>query len=89
MELYRQTGKPGHYYTGKTYTKDFDLHRGDIVEFHQPGGCWGVGVVRSADFWTPETGWYIELDVDEGNVGYGYYQWKQGVEGGTVEKISP
>jgi hypothetical protein len=58
-----------------------------------PGSC--EGTVLSADNWnsggTKPDNWYIELEKDKASgygwrTGYGY--WKQGEDGGTVEKLS-
>jgi hypothetical protein len=63
--------------------------------FDSFGAGWGEGVVLSAHNAQWDTNkppnWYIELEKDkvEGRnwtTGYGY--WKQGQDGGTVEKLS-
>jgi len=78
------------------YTKTFDLIPGDRIRITIPGQDpwtkgWGEGIVITANFWDSETGWYITLNKDKVDpnsnweLGYGY--WKQGVDGGKVEKI--
>ena len=77
----------------KNFTKDFDLVKGDKIKVTAQG-CEIFGTVLTAYFWGKKDGWYIEYMIDEqasfrpsrfsGNYGY----WKQGCDGGTVEKIT-
>lgn len=77
------------------FKKEFELVPGDKIRITIPTASdpfpagWGEGSVISAKFYGEDEGWYIELDkynVSPGwQTGYGY--WKQGYDGGYVEKI--
>lgn len=78
------------------YTKTFDLIPGDRVRITMSRedpftAGWAEGVILTAHFWGPEDGWFIEFTKDKidprsnWELGYGY--WKQGVDGGKVEKL--
>jgi len=77
------------------FKKEFDLVPEDKIRITIPTASgsfpagWSEGRVISAKFYGEDDGWYIELDnykVSPGwQAGYGY--WKQGYDGGYVEKI--
>ena len=70
---------PGAAFAPREWKAPFELVAGDRVKIK------GVrGVVITAAWWNPE-GWYIEFR-DENNT-YRYY--KQGSDGGDVEKLAP
>ncbi len=76
------------------YTKEFNLLAGDRVlitsgPVYPFSEGWAKGSVISAAFYETD-GWYIEFDKDEVSPGWqtGYGYWKQGTDGGTVEKLS-
>lgn len=64
------------------FYKAFELAPGDRIAI-TTGGDRFVGVVLTAEHWGARDGWFIEIDKDFG--GYGY--WKQGCDGGVVEKL--
>jgi len=73
------------------YSKDIYLEKGDKVRITIPSGDWpgwAIGTVITAS-WYEDAGWLIEFDKTEVSpgwqLGYGYY--KQGDDGGTVEKL--
>lgn len=77
-----------------TYTKDFDLYPGDRIRVTMPAqypfpAGWAEGKVIDAYFYGEDNGWYIEFEKDDVSYGWqtGYGYWKQGVDGGTVEKL--
>ena len=77
------------------FKKEFDLVPEDKIRITIPTASgsfpagWSEGRVISANFYGERDGWYIESDkykVSPGwQTGYGY--WKQGYDGGYVEKI--
>lgn len=70
-----------------------DIQKGDRVRITPPrkspvrGALFSApsitGTVRTAINYGGSDGWYIELSRDDG----GYLYWKQGPDGGTVEKL--
>lgn len=77
----------------KTFTKDFDLYPGDKVRITMPAqepfpAGWAKGYVINANFYNTD-GWYIEFEKEVVSPGWqtGYGYWKQGQDGGTVEKL--
>lgn len=64
------------------FEKKFDLKRGDKIVITMDGERF-LGKVLTAEHYGARDGWFIEIDKDRG--GYGY--WKQGSDGGTVEKL--
>ncbi|HUV52284.1 MAG TPA: hypothetical protein VMW64_04330 [Dehalococcoidia bacterium] len=77
------------------FKKEFDLAKGDRVKITIPTASgsfpagWSEGTVISANFYGERDGWYIESDKDKVSLGWdtGYGYWKQGMDGGYVEKI--
>ena len=79
-----------------TFTKDFDLVPGDRLRITMPAqepfpAGWAEGIVLDAHFYGETDGWYIEFEKDNVSLGWqtGYGYWKQGIDGGTVEKMNP
>jgi hypothetical protein len=68
----------------KNFPKEFDLVAGDEIVIHS-GGREYRGKVLTAYHYGVHDGWYIEINKNHG--GYGY--WKQGPDGGSVEKVAP
>lgn len=78
-----------------TFTKTISIKPGDEVKISLPAGYSVEGKVISAFHWGERDGWYIELNkylnternrnLDLTQTSYGY--WKQGRDGGTVEKL--
>ena len=64
------------------------IERGDRVRITACGG-WCEGTVLQADDWGGKDGWYVELTKEKASPGWdlGYGQWKQGVDGGTIEVL--
>ncbi|MHC4302681.1 MAG: hypothetical protein ACYS7Y_35930 [Planctomycetota bacterium] len=61
---------------------------GDYVKITLPDGWRCAGIVLSAHNCKDKSGvsnWYIELDAIAGGI-TGYTYWKQGTDGGTIEK---
>lgn len=77
------------------FKKEFELIPGDKIRITIPTASgsfpagWGEGSVISAKFYGENEGWYIELDKHNVSPGWqtGYGYWKQGDDGGYVEKI--
>lgn len=77
------------------FVKTFDLKTDDKIRLTLPDGYQVAGKVISADHWGNRDGWYIEIRKDlltEKNRAsnfiqsdYGY--WKEGCDGGRVEKL--
>ena len=66
-----------------------EITKGESVKITLKNGWWCSGTVLSASnqaFSGQPDNWYIEIDADNGNIA-GYTYWKQGPDGGTVEKI--
>lgn len=55
---------------------------GDRIRINCKGSVC-TGTVTQADNWGRRSGWYIQFVHGDGRPGY----WKQGVDGGTVEKL--
>ncbi len=60
-----------------------DIGKGDKVRIRSQGHT-VTGTVKTASNWGGRDGWYIELHDENGR----YHYWKQGPDGGTVEKLS-
>jgi len=78
----------------RVFIKEFELVPGDRVRLTMPAsepfpaGC-AEGVVLTAKHYGERDGWYIELNKDKVSPGWqsGYGYWKQGTDGGSVEKL--
>jgi hypothetical protein len=64
---------------GLNFVKHFDLKNGDRVRIN--GREFNV---KTAIHYGKTDGWYIETFRDDGTYGY----WKQGIDGGTIEKVN-
>lgn len=64
---------------GLNFVKHFELKNGDAILINGR-----QFTVKSAHFYGKTDGWYIETFRADGTYGY----WKQGIDGGTVEKIT-
>ena len=77
----------------KNFPKTFDLQKGDKIRI-TVGHKVFEGIVISAAHWGIRDGWYIEFThttdrfLNRGNTVGAYGYWKQGCDGGTVEKLS-
>jgi hypothetical protein len=60
-----------------------DIQHGDRIKITPYRGVAITGTVRTAVNYGGRDGWYIEMTRDGG----GYLYWKQGPDGGTVEKV--
>jgi len=76
------------------FIKEFELVPGDRIRLTLPASepfpaGWAKGTVLTAKHYGERDGWFIELEKDEVSPGWqrGYGYWKQGVDGGTVEKL--
>ena len=59
------------------------IFKGDIVHIKSQGVT-RTGKVLSADYDSHRGNYYLEIDSTEA----GYCYWKQGQDGGTVEKVA-
>jgi len=71
-----------------------DIKKGDRVRITMPAqepwpAGWSEGTVLSAKHYE-DSGWLIELEKDKVSPGWdlGYGYWKQGQDGGTIEKLT-
>lgn len=80
---------------GNPFIKEFELSPGDRVKITMPAqdpfpAGWAEGEVIKANFYGERDGWFIEFTKDKVSPGWqtGYGYWKQGIDKGTVEKLS-